>query len=168
MNTNPPRFHDWAKQIAVWLAITTLLPFTAYFSVQAFTKMPNPAEFYRKQTRLNEELISAKTDADKDRLRAEIDGMKTDQDQIERVFASRLFYVSYPLGLIAIVVGLFTPVQSVGAGLMFGGLATLTTGCYEGFEFLSPTMKFSGLILLLAVIIVLGLLKYRAPRPIPI
>ena len=40
MNTNPPRFHDWAKQIAVWLAITTLLPFTAYFSVQAFTKCP--------------------------------------------------------------------------------------------------------------------------------
>jgi hypothetical protein len=38
--------------------------------------------------------------------------------------------VAYPGGLVAAIVGTFFPVQVVDAGLMFGGLCSLTAGFY--------------------------------------
>ncbi len=153
-------FHEWAKQLAIWLAITTLLPLVPWFGTAAFTSEPGGAEYSRVQRRLNEELLSASSPVEKDRLRAEIDQREKQNEASERVFAKRMFYLALPVGLIAMIVGIFVPVQAVGAGLMFGGIGTLVTGCFESWEYLGPGQRLGSLISTLIITIVLGLWRF--------
>src|SRR5665213_251399 len=126
MKATNPKFSEWAKQIAVWLGITSLLPLVAWFGTAAFYPPPDSEEFNRVQSRLNERLGSATTQTDKDALRAEIDQRAKQNTDAEHKFERRMFWVAWPVGILALVIGTFVSVQTVGAGLMFGGTVSYT------------------------------------------
>jgi ABC-type Fe3+ transport system permease subunit len=44
---------------------------------------------------------------------------------------------------------------------MFGGIATLSTGCFESWEYLGPKVRLAALLSSLLVVIVLGLWRFR-------
>jgi hypothetical protein len=73
-----------------------------------------------------------------------------------------MFWVAWPTGLLAIVIGIALSVQSVGAGLMFGGIGTLATGCFESWEYLGPWLRLSALLVTLVILIALGLWRFSA------
>ncbi|HEY8751925.1 MAG TPA: hypothetical protein VIM11_28345 [Tepidisphaeraceae bacterium] len=155
--------NEWAKQLAIWLAITSLLPLMAWFGTAAFTRVADSDEDTRVQSRLNERLSSTTEPAEKDRLREEIDRRSKQRTDEERIFARRMFFVAYPVGGLALLIGLLVPVQSVGAGLMFGGIGTLTAGCFESWDYLGPWLRLNALLFALIVIVLSGLWRFR-PR----
>ena len=85
MTSKNASYNEWAKQLAVWLGIATLLPLVAWFGTAAFTPRSDDDEFNRVQARLNERLSSATTQPDKEALRTEIDeGAKKHADAEHR------------------------------------------------------------------------------------
>jgi len=155
-----PRIREWAKQLGVWLGIAVLLPLVAYFGTAAFSPPPDGEEFARVQARLNEELVAAPA-PEKDKLRAEIDRRLKENTDAERAFARRVFLVAYPVGLIGFAIGLFVPVQAVGAGLMFGGIAALADGCYTSWDVIGRWLRVGSLVVALLAVIILGLWRFR-------
>ncbi|MDB5291252.1 MAG: undecaprenyl pyrophosphate phosphatase [Phycisphaerales bacterium] len=165
MTSANARFNEWAKQLAVWLGITSLLPLVAWFGTAAFTRPPDNEEYNRVESRLEERLNAATTQSEKDALRAEIDQRKKQQTDAEHVFERRMFWVAWPVGVLALVIGTLVPVQAVGAGLMFGGIGTLAAGCFESWDYLGPWLRLGALLSVLVVLILLGLWRFGRPRP---
>jgi len=83
-------------------------------------------------------------------------------EEAERLHYRRMFFVAYPVGLLAIVVGGLLRVQAVGAGLMFAGLFTLGSGCYSYWDKMGDGMRFGSLVVALAFVVFLGCWEFRA------
>jgi len=156
------RFREWAKQVAVWLAVTTLVPLTVWYGTAAVSSPPDEEEYQRQHTRLDSQITNgAKDQAVVDRLSAEREQLEKQHADAMKLFARHMFWVAYPIGLLAFAIGTVTAVQSVGAGLMFGGIAALTVGCYSAWEILGRWLHFGSLIVALAAILILGLWRFR-------
>lgn len=155
-----PRVREWAKQVALWLAIATLLPTTTWYATAAFYPPPDDAEYQRKMAQYadarqpNDPAESKKFYAEKDRLQKE-------HDDAQSQFYRRMFWVTYPVGLLVIVVGLIVPVQCIGAGFMFGGIIALAAGCYSGWDLIGRWAHFWSLIVALAVVVIAGFWRFR-------
>jgi hypothetical protein len=163
MGTSNPRVRNWAQQIAVWLAIAVLFPCVAYFGTAAFSPPPDADEFMRVQNKLNNELMAAATPAEKERISAEIERTQKENTEAQRAFGRREFWVAYPLGMIAFAIGLYIPIQAVGAGLMFGGIATLAYGCYSSWDAIGRWIRIGSLVLALLLVVILGLWRLGKP-----
>ena len=97
------------------------------------------------------------------RLRDEKDRLRQELEEAEKVYYGAMFWVAYPAGLAAVIVGLLFPVQVIGAGLLFGGLFSLTAGCYSYWDRMDGWLRFGSLLIALLVIFILGSLRYRTP-----
>jgi hypothetical protein len=150
------------KQIAIWAAVTALLPLSVWYGTRVFSSPPDWEAHSKAASRLQEEIGRAEDRAERDKLREEKDRLDEELKEAERVFYGHMFWVAYPIGLVAIVLGTFYPVQAVGAGLMFGGLSALTAGCYSHWDEMSEWLRFGSLVLALVVVLVLGTLRFRA------
>jgi hypothetical protein len=84
-------------------------------------------------------------------------------DEEKRRFYRAMFWVAFPIGLTALVIGMFVPTIPVGTGLSSGGLSTLTAGCYSYWDDMGDALRFFSLLLVLAVLITLGLIKFARP-----
>src|ERR1700733_6794682 len=74
MTSTTANVSEWAKQLAIWLGIASLLPLVAWFGTAAFTPRADDDEFNRTQAPLNETLGAPTTPAaEKESLRTEID-----------------------------------------------------------------------------------------------
>ncbi|MDB5910490.1 MAG: undecaprenyl pyrophosphate phosphatase [Massilia sp.] len=167
MTTTNARYNELAKQLGLWLGITSLLPLVAWFGTAAFTPRPDDDEYNRVQSRLNERLNATTAQPEKDALRAEIDQRTKQHTDFEHLFERRMFWVAWPVGVLALVIGTFIPVEAVGAGLIFGGIGTLAAGCFESWDYLGPWLRLNALLSVLIVLIGLGLWRFRR-RPEPV
>jgi hypothetical protein len=76
-----------------------------------------------------------------------------------------MFWVGFPLGLVALVVGLFVRTVAVGTGLAFGGLCALTAGCYSYWDDMGDALRFFSLLIVLVILIAIGLTKFGPTKP---
>src|SRR5437773_1588824 len=144
---------EFVKQIAVWLGIVTLLPLSVWYATGTFSPPPDWKQHARDVARLDEKTAETKDAAAKETLRAEKDRLVAALDEAERVYYGHMFWVAYPVGLGAIILGTFVPVQAVGAGLMFGGLVSLAEGCYSYWDKMGDRMRFGSLLIALVVVL---------------
>ena len=156
---------EFVKQIAVWFAIVVLLPLTVWYGTGAFSPPPEWKEYTKATSRLEDRIRDSKEEAQKEKLRQEKDRLDKELEEAERVYYRHMFWVAYPIGLVAIILGTFYPVQAVGAGLMFGGLGSLTAGCYSYWDNMSAWLRFGSLVLALIVVLTLGTWKFRLLGP---
>ncbi|MEX0703181.1 MAG: hypothetical protein WD069_13890 [Planctomycetales bacterium] len=117
----------------------------------------------RATGRLAARIEDADEEAEKERLRDEKDRLDKELEAAARVYYRHMFWVACPVGLAAIILGTFFPVQAVGAGLMFGGLGSLTAGCYSYWDEMGGWLRFGSLVVSLAVVLLLGTWRFR-PR----
>jgi hypothetical protein len=164
MASSSESVRELVKQIAVWLGIVVLLPMSVWYGTSAFSPPPDWKHYSKTTSRLDEKIHDAKSEAEKDKLRQERDRIDAERDEAERVFYADMFWVAYPTGLLAILLGTFFPVQAVGAGLMFGGLASLTAGCYAYWDRMGDWLRFGSLVLALLVLLILGTWRFRPSR----
>lgn len=153
------------KQIAVWLGIVVLLPLSVWYGTSAISPPPDRKEYSRSIQRLDERIEEAKDEAGKEQLRREKERLEEELDEAERVYYGQMFWVAYPVGLLAFIAGIFFPVQAVGAGLMFGGLSSLAAGCYSYWDRMDAWLRFGSLVIALVGVLVLGTWRFWPVRP---
>jgi energy-coupling factor transporter transmembrane protein EcfT len=158
---------ELVKQIAVWLGIVVLLPLAIWYGVSAFSTPPDKRENAKALAKINEQIQDAKEDKDKaerDKLRRERDRLQAEEEEAQRQFYHDMFWVAYPTGLVATILGVFFPVQAVGAGLMFGGLISLATGCYAYWDRMDAWLRLGSLVVALLVLLALGTWRFWPAR----
>lgn len=155
------RPRELGKQIAVGFAIMALLPLVVWYATSAFSTPPDWKQYAKTTARLDERTRDAKEESEKEKHRAEKDRLEKELEQEERVFFGNMFWVAYPVGLAAIILGTFFRVQAVGAGLMFSGLGCLGTGCYSYWDRMGDWLRLGSLALALLTVIVLGTWRFR-------
>jgi hypothetical protein len=153
------------KQVGVWLGIVTLVPLTAWYGTSVYSPPPDWKWYQKELRKVEEQIGDARRGEEKpDQLRKEKDKLETELDEAEKVFYRDMFKVCYPIGLLSVIVGLLFRLQVVGAGLLFGGLFTLTTGCYSYWDRMDAWSRFGSLILVLVVLLAMGTWRYwRTP-----
>jgi hypothetical protein len=75
-----------------------------------------------------------------------------------------MFWEGYPIGLLAILVGILLGVHAVGAGLLYGGVASLVLGCYSYWDQMEDGLRFGSLLVVLAVLTGMGIWRFRPAR----
>src|SRR2546422_11665590 len=106
-----------ARQFAIGVGIAVFLPLAVWYGVHLLHPPPDDKAYSKSQS-------EAKSTQDRERLEQE------DEDA-QRAFYRDMFWVAYPVGLLALVGGTLLPVKAVGTGFMFGGLFALAEGCFS-------------------------------------
>jgi hypothetical protein len=159
-----------AKQFATGLGISVLLPLTVWYGVALFHPPPDRHIFFPDEYSMTPAPAAAPvapegSDEKADTARREREERQKRFEAEERLYYRAMFFVAYPVGLTAILVGALLRVQAVGAGLMFGGLGSLAEGCYSYWDKLGDSMRFGSLLLALAVVIIIGWMSFRPKSP---
>lgn len=164
------------KQFAISSGIAVLLPFLVHYSVALFSPPPNYNDYHietytEDSTEETEDLTEEESKEqaikkeeskkEKEKMKQENERRTKELEEGVKHFQRYVFFVAYPVGILAIIIGFILPVQSVGTGLMFGGLATLAGGCYSYWGEMQPWGKFISLLIALVILIVLGFLRQR-------
>lgn len=151
-----------AKQFAIGFGIAALLPLAVWYGVRLYHPPPEWEAYLSPE--LYEDIRDAKGE-EKSELRAERAQRKQELEEAQRLFYRDLFYVAYPVGILALLVGAFLRVQAVGAGLMFGSLFTLGEGCYCYWDKMGDWMRFGSLMVALVILVGLGTWMFRRTVP---
>jgi len=141
------------KKFALAFGIAIIFPMMLYYGVGSFSPPPDWEDFYQEYrdvtgVEIQDEEREAEMIAEQTRLREQ-----------ERHFEARLFFVSTPMGIIAIIAGTLIPLQAVGTGLLFGGVLSITRGCWGYWTELPEPLRFASLVVALIVLIVAGYKK---------
>ena len=152
------------KQIAIWFGVIGLIPLSAWYGTATFSPPPDSKGYHKSMARLQERIKEAEGKPEREKYRQEMDDLDKDYEEAGRVFYRDMFWVAYPVGMAALIIGVFFPVQPVGSGSVLGGLIALGTGCYSYWDKMEGWHRFASLLLVLLVLIVLGTWRFR-PRP---
>ncbi len=139
------------KKFALAFGIAIIFPMMLYYGVSSFSPPPDWQDFYKEYHNLG-----AEEEKEREAERLAEEARLTEQ---ERHFEARLFFVSVPMGIIAIIVGTLIPLQAVGTGLLFGGVLSITRGCWGYWAELPESLRFASLVVALIVLIVAGYKK---------
>jgi hypothetical protein len=149
-----------AVRVALAIGIAILLPMLAQMTVRIFAEPPSyAADRYPPTPKTAEE-----------RVRANADQRRKDDllERQEAEFNLKNFYVSFPLGVIELILGaLLRKRPTLAAGVIFGGLSTVACGSYSSWETLPGWARYVSLLFALVLICVLAILSDRpseAPR----
>lgn len=84
-----------------------------------------------------------------------------DFDQALQIYNRNVFYIVTPLGLLAIIFGLFIGLEVVGSGAMFGGILLLAYGTMRYFSNMSKVMRVVVIGIELLLLIIISIKKLR-------
>jgi len=142
-----------AKKFAIGFGIAVLLPIMVYYGVSTFSPKVKWEDYQIEDYHLKYKDASGEEKEALIRERKEL--TKKRKKHLKR-FESHLFAVSVPIGLAAIIFGSITSVQAVGAGLIFGGISTLSSGYFSYWSELSDVARFLSLLGAFIVLVVIG------------
>ncbi len=147
-----------AKKLAVGFGIAILLPMLVHFGVSTFSPEPKWENDFREERDHSRKYQNASAQ-EREKMDAERDQRDEKRRNRENRFQMDLFLVSIPVGLLSILAGSLISIQSVGAGLMFGGLFTITDGYYCNWRSLESWVKFVSFLLVFLLLIFIGYRK---------
>ena len=156
-----------AKRIAIIIGIAVLLPLTVFFGVNLIDA---PSDYIQvTEVKFAEHKSEAKTNAEKRKVAEEETQRNAFQQAAEKRHNRALFYVAYPIGLLAFLIGGFVNLRADSLGLMYGGMLTLGEGCYSNWDNMDRYVRFAALVIALAAILICGYVKFRLDdrNPVP-
>ena len=154
---------DLIKQLVVWVGIAALLPLSSWAGATMLHPRTELKELMARQQRVQQETYDTEDVGARTKARDEQERLTKLIDEEQRRFYRAMFWVGFPIGLTALVVGLFLRNVAVGTGLAFGGLCTLTAGCYSYWDDMGDALRFFSLLIVLLILIAIGLLKFGRP-----
>lgn len=149
------------KQLLVWAGIAALLPLSSWAGATMLHPRTVLKDLTSQQERVAQETNDTNTDVGaRTKARDEQQRLKKLIDEEQRLYYRAMFWVGFPIGLVALVVGLLLRSVAVGTGLAFGGLCTLSAGCYSYWDDMGDALRFFSLLIVLAILIAIGLSKF--------
>lgn len=145
-----------AFKVGIAIGIALLLPLLANMTVRFFGKPPDISGTYESYPQ------NPKNEAERKRfnelLRRKAEEFRISQNE----FNVLQFYVSFPIGVLELLVAYFARRKSVlAAGLLFGGLLTIACTSYSGWDDLPGVLRYSTLLFTLALLFGMGLILDR-------
>jgi hypothetical protein len=138
-----------ALQLVIGVGIALLFPLLIYTGVAAVKPPPKPGRTTNLQAETSEEAKRAN--------RERIDAENEELRRARVKYAKLLFNVMVPAGLAAIIGGYLIGINSVGIGLLTGGILALVYG-YRGYwEALSPPLRFVSILAGLLMLLFIGI-----------
>lgn len=168
------------QQFVIWAGIATLLPLTSWAGATLLQPRTKLQELHREESRLRDERYTVNKDdlpedeaariarlaerkKENDRIAKEEERLAKEVAAEVRLFNRARFWIAFPVGLITMAAGLFLRPVTVGSSLAFGGLVTLTTGCYSFWDDIDDFLRFISLFVVLVLLVGIGLTKFRRP-----
>src|SRR5437667_6837122 len=111
------------KLFAIGLGIALLLPLAVYTGVSVFSPGPDWGKVYAQDFEERRSIATSKQE--KQQIAREEKQARQKYEEKEKSHQKLMFYVSFPIGILAVIFGSFLAVKAVGAGLMFGGILLL-------------------------------------------
>jgi hypothetical protein len=144
-----------ARQIAVGFGIALIFPLLVYYGVATFYPTP------KFQDIVTATLVSPSNPTPEQRKEYEEQRQKQQEQQraykaAAKDFARVLAMVSTPLGVVAIFVGAYLALPSIGTGLIFGGIFTVAWGYWGYWQYLDDWIRFVSLLAGFAILIFVG------------
>ncbi len=139
------------RKIALGLCIAVLLPLLVHYGVSSIVPSPNTG-IYQIQEYYSGEMKQAPAARSIHKKHVE-PARKVSSDH--RKFRIYLFAAAIPVGLVAIIIGSFVPIMSIGQGLIFGGVLTIVDGYAYNWVHIYDWFKFLSLLVALVVIILI-------------
>ena len=136
-----------AKKLALGFGLAIILPMMIHYGVSTFSPEPK-WESYAKQEEFN------KTATSQEKIQKE-----EARESARKQFEKHLYRVAVPLGLVAILIGAFSRVQSIGSGLMIGGIFSITDGYINYWSHLEDWMRFLSLLAAFVILLFVGYKK---------
>lgn len=136
-----------AKKLALGFGLAIIFPMMIHYGVSTFTPAPKPESYIRQ-----EEFNQRATPEEK---KQKEEARESAQQQFEK----HLYIVAVPLGLVVILVGAFSRVQSIGSGLMIGGIFSITDGYINYWSQLADWMRFLSLLAAFVILLIVGYKK---------
>lgn len=168
------------QQFVIWAGIATLLPLTSWAGATLLHPRTKIQELHREESRLRDERYRsnenelpeeenarqariAERKKENARIAKEEERLAKEVAEEERLFNRARFWVAFPVGLITMAAGFFLRPVAVGSSLAFGGLVTLTTGCYSYWDDIDDVLRFISLFAVLMILVGIGLTKFSRP-----
>jgi len=147
-----------AKKFALGFGIAIILPMMIHYGVSTFSPCPKYADYYGYQNFYQ----ANNNESTEQRAKIQKENQKRADNyrNAQKEFETHLFFVAVPMGIIAIIMGAFSPIQAIGTGLMFGGIFTLVDGYASYWTELQDWMRFVSLLMAFIVLIYIGYRKF--------
>jgi hypothetical protein len=126
-----------------------------HYGVSTFVPKPKWQD-YRVKGYYN---YSNATPEEKVKYNAERERLDKERRIKGRRFQKTLFSIAVPLGIVAIIIEAFLPIQAIGTGLMFGGIFSTCDGYFNYWSELSDALRFLSLLVAFVVLIFVGYKK---------
>ncbi|HXQ52475.1 MAG TPA: hypothetical protein VN802_15380 [Stellaceae bacterium] len=138
-----------ARQIAVGFGIAVVFPLLVYYAVAIFSP---PPEF-------NYAALAVGPNASPEQRQQGFERQQEAQKayaENARRFSRTLYFIAVPLGIAAIVGGLWVRPHAIGTGFLLGGIFTVGQGCYFHWAYLDNSLRFASLLLALLALLYAG------------
>jgi hypothetical protein len=136
-----------AKKLALGFGLAIIFPMMIHYGVSTFSPKPKQENYDQR-----EEFNKRATPEEKKQK-------EETRELAQKQFEKHLYMVAVPLGLVAILVGAFSRVQSIGSGLMIGGIFSITDGYINYWSQLADWMRFLSLLAAFVILLVVGYKK---------
>ncbi len=143
-----------AKKIALGIGLAIIFPMMIHYGVSTFCPAPKWSD-YTVQGQFDPQA----TPEQKQQRQAEQKQKQDLRKAAEKRFQQHLFVVAVPLGLTAIIIGAFLRVQSIGTGLMFGGILSICDGYVNYWSELQDGLRFVSLLAAFLTLLFVGYKK---------
>jgi len=145
-----------AKKFALGFSIAVILPLMFHYGVSTFSHPPSYDDY--SIDNYYQEYTSASVEKKKD-LTAQKKKVDLKFKSAKKKFQQDLFFVAVPLGLLSIIIGVFMLNNTIGTGLIFGGIFSILNG-YANYWYLLPdSLRFISLLITFFILIVVGYKK---------
>jgi hypothetical protein len=151
------------KQLIIWVSVAALLPLTSVAGATMLHPRTKLMDLMAQQQRVGQETYDTKDVTAREKSRDQAEALRKQIDDERRAYYGAMFWVSFPIGFAALVVGMFLRAVPVGTGLAFGGLCTLTAGCYSYWNDMGDAVRFFSLLVVLVAVVAIGLIKFGRP-----
>jgi hypothetical protein len=145
-----------AKKFALGFGVAIIFPMMIHYGVSTFIPQPKWEDYTIRDYHQRYENASPE---ERKELQAENDRLYRERREKEKHFQKYLFFVGVPLGILAIIVGAFLPIQAIGTGLMFGGIFSVCDGYINYWSELSDALRFASLLVAFIVLVTIGYKK---------
>lgn len=133
-----------ARQIVVGFGIAAIFPWLIYYGLSTFYPPPKTQDFYGSAP--YQPLPPTATAEERKTFAAEQARKREAFSAAANAFARVLFTISTALGVAAILVGAYLRPNSIGAGLILGGISSLALGYWGYAQYLDDWVRFVSLL----------------------